>query len=342
MLQAAGALPLWYQFASVHTAGVQAVDPSLAGTFDTPIPDFPGQGQAPLGAVQQNPSHPAQFSYGGGNITVNVGHDITHLTKGLNKGVLVPVADSVRELPSNWLYRRGAVDPATGAFMQMSYDSTTADIASTAWWVDFSNFFEGVGALGGGNVTFNAVNNIANVDAVIPTNYRMAGHAAGSAVGIAPAATTGVELGGGNLNLNAGNNLDAGVYYVERGNAAIHVSGSIITNPTRDAQISQSIFSGSKPSDSYDYFPTSFFLGKGNIDVQAAGNILMGPVANVFLTPQGVNNSFWYKDYFSTYAPGDQVSVSSLGGDITFRESGVSPSQSAASPLLQQIGRAHV
>ncbi len=38
------------------------------------------------------------------------------------------------------------------------------------WWIDYSNFFEGVGALGGGNVTLTAGRNVKNVDAVVPTN----------------------------------------------------------------------------------------------------------------------------------------------------------------------------
>ena len=72
----------------------------------------------------------------------------------------------------NWLYRRGAVDPTTGDFATSHY----GEIASTTWWIDFSNFFEGkVGALGGGNVTLTAGHNVSNVDAVAPTNARMPG-----------------------------------------------------------------------------------------------------------------------------------------------------------------------
>ena len=49
------------------------------------------------------------------------------------------------------------------------------------------------------------------------------------------------------------------------------------------------------------------FLGKGSFDVTARGDLLLGPVANVFLLPEGINNSFWYKTYYSTYDPGDAV-----------------------------------
>jgi len=62
------------------------------------------------------------------------------------------------------------------------------------------------------------------------------------------------------------------------------------------------------------------FRGKGGFDVSARGDILLGPVANPFLMPQGYNNTYWYKTYFSTYSPESSVNVTSLGGSVTFRE----------------------
>ncbi len=120
-----------------------------------------------LGAVQEGPpGYPAQYSSGGGNVTITAGGDISHLAMD-NTGNII--ADSERQLPNNWLYRRGYVDPTTGQFGVANY----GDVASTSWWVDFSNFFEGVGALGGGNVTMTAGHDIENVDAVVPTNARL-------------------------------------------------------------------------------------------------------------------------------------------------------------------------
>jgi len=82
---------------------------------------------------------------------------------------------SSKELPNNWLYRRDYVD-GSGLFGIAGVDtgnnitSISDPSASATWWVDFSNFFEGVGALGGGDVTLAAGLDIINVDAVIPTN----------------------------------------------------------------------------------------------------------------------------------------------------------------------------
>jgi hypothetical protein len=295
-------------------------DPTLGGTFDLPILDASGGGTA-LGAVQQDPAYPVQYTLGGGNVTINAGGDIVHLTRNTAGNL---IADSERQLPMNWLYRRGFVDPATGQFGVARF----GDVASTTWWVDFSNFFEGVGALGGGNVTMIAGHNIANVDAVIPTNARMPKGQ--------PDATKLIELGGGDLTIRAGHDIDGGVYYVERGQGGLTAGNTIHTNSTRSPSLGTLQFPVEILAPE-TWLPTTLFLGKGSFDVSASGDVLMGPVANPFLLPGGFNNTFWYKTYFSTYAPTNSVQVESLGGSVTLRESATLPSSTAsnATPLLQ-------
>lgn len=335
-INASGDLHLWNQFASIYTAGTPVLDVTLGGSFDTPVPDTSGQYEVGLGSPQQSSSS-VQYSDGGGNLAINVSGNIQHLAwKGDGLGNVVTddngnplvIADSVAQLPSNWLYRRGAVDPLTGQFLQMP---NSGDLASTSWWVDFSNFFEGIGALGGGNIAMNAGGTIANVDAVIPTNFRMPGRdASGNAV--KAGALVGVELGGGNLTVRSGGNLDAGVYYVEKGSGSILVGGSIITNPTRDPQTPQ--ITGNIASLPESYLPTTLFVGQSGFRVSAAGQVTMGPVANVFLTPEGNNNGYRYQSYFSTYSGGSGVSISSLTGSVTLRDSAVTPGDSGSLLML--------
>ncbi len=161
-----GNVELLNQFATIYTAGTQVADPTMGGTFVLPVTSFTGA-QGALGAVQENPGYPAQYSFGGGNVAIEAKGDIEHLTQ---NGAGTLIADSERELPINWLNRRGFVDPVTGLFgANQNGDSSQ----STSWWIDFSNFFEGVGALGGGNVSMIAGHNISNVDALAPTNARM-------------------------------------------------------------------------------------------------------------------------------------------------------------------------
>lgn len=321
------------QFAVIFTAGVRVQDPTMGGTFEVPIPDT-GDGifGGPLGANQQPTNEaPVQYTYAGGNISIFAGNDITHLTRNASN-VLIP--DSSREMPSNWLYRRGTVDPVTGLFMASKY----GDIASTTWWVDFTNFFEGVGALGGGDVTMIAGRDVSNVDALLPTNARMPGKDSGGSA-IAPNASSLVELGGGDLVVRAGRNIDGGVYYVERGTGTLFAGQEITTNRTRSPSrgIIQTLANPEiYPSETW--LPTTLFVGKSTFDVSARGNVLLGPVANAFLMPQGVNNTFWYKTYFSTYGANSGVEISSLGGTVNLRKAVTLPGQTVAEsvPVLQE------
>lgn len=313
-------IQLLNQFATIYTAGTRVADYTLGGTFDVPIVNFNGQtgGANPLGVIQQTTPYVAQYSMAGGNVSLFAQQDIEHLT--ILNGQYV--ADSQLQLPNNWLYRRGYVDPATGQFGTARFGG----IASTSWWIDFSNFFQGVGALGGGDVTMIAGRNISNVDAVIPTNARMS-------KGV-PNADNLLELGGGDLVVRAGQDIDAGVYYVERGTGILSAGRDIKTNATRLPTLAN--YFDTNLLNSNFWLPTTLFLGKGGFDVSARGNALLGPVANPFLLPGGVNNSFWYKTYFSTYAPDSYVNVSSLGGSVTLRQAAsfTAENPSAAVSLL--------
>ncbi|CAN5764026.1 hypothetical protein BH11VER1_BH11VER1_29890 [soil metagenome] len=325
------------QFATIYTAGVQVVDLTLGGTFDKPVPRLIGT-TAGLGAAQQVPPSPVQYALAGGNISITAGADITHLTRNLSN---ILIADSSRAMPTNWLYRRSAVDLATGLFTESRYgfnNAVVSDVASTTWWVDYTNFFNGIGALGGGDVTLIAGRDVSNVDASVPTNARMPGKTSGGAA-IAPDVNSLVELGGGDLKLKAGRNIDAGTYYVERGTGTLFAGNSVTTNSTRSP--SRGITSSLSSPEVFDpatWLPTTLFVGKSNFDVSARGDVLLGPVANPFLLPQGYNNTYWYKTYFSTYSPDSGVEISSLGGKIDLRKAVTLPTSgpSTSAPVLYE------
>jgi hypothetical protein len=314
------------QFATIYTAGTQVADATLGGTFDVPNTSATGQ-LSGLGAIQQTQPYPAQYSMAGGNVSIDAQNDILHET--LIDGV--PTADSSHELPINWLYRRGYVDPTTGQFGVVARTSGGTDVGSTTWWVDFSNFFEGVATLGGGNVSLNAGGNVSNVDAAAATNARMPARDANGP--LTPNAASLVELGGGNVSVRAGNDIDAGVYYVERGAGTLVAGNSIVTNQTRSPSLG---LAATPPVtlDEHTWLPTTLFLGDGSFDVSARNDVLLGPVANVFLLPEGINNSFYNKTVFSTYDPSDSVSVSSLTGSVSLRE-GATLATSGFDPLLE-------
>ena len=345
-LSASRNVQLLSPFASVYTAGALVTDPTMGGRFDLPVIKLDGQDNYGLGTSQQGSSgYPVQYASGGGNISIAAARDITRLNALLNEdggfqydssGNLRLTADSSLQLPSNWLYRRGALDPVTGKF-----DTIGGESLSTTWWVDYSNFFQDVGALGGGNIVMNAGRDVANMSASISTTYRMPGRNSEGDL-VAPSESSALELGGGDLSVKAGNNIDAGVYYVERGRGILNAGGSIITNPTRDPAAPS--VTGQYASASEAWLPTTLFLGKGNFAVQAGSDLRLGPISNVFLTPQGANNSLWYKTYFSSYAADSSVSAVSLAGNVTMAGYGATEVDPFPYPLLrlwydQQLGK---
>ncbi len=328
-IHTAGAIRLLNPFASIHTVGTQVADPTgvfLPGDFATPILNRSVQ-QVNLGSAQQN--YAAQYSMAGGNVTLNAGTNIERLTRN-NSGF---IEDSSRQLPNNWLYRRSYVN-ADGAFGRIrigtGLGAATDTAASTTWWVDFSNFFQSVGALGGGNITLTAANDIRNTDAVIPTNARASQGA--------PNPAKLIELGGGDLRVIAGNDISGGIYYVERGTGSLVAGGSVTTNATRSPSfglVSNLNNPAAATLDTQTWMPTTLFMGKSSFDVQAAGGILLGPAADPFLLPQGIGNRFWYKSHFSTYSADASLTALSFGGDVTFRNAVILPGQSQALPMLR-------
>ena len=302
-IAARGDIELRNNLATIYTVGTRA---AAMDNFDLPNTAYRATA---LGSVQYSPTaYAAQYSLGGGDVTLFAQNNLFRTLGGQ--------ADSSRQMPENWLYRRGNVDAATGDFAALansatSRPGTTGERTSTSWWVDFNNFFEGVGALGGGNVSLLAGANGAHIDAVAPPHARMPyGH---------PDASKLLELGGGDVTVRAGAGIDAGVYYVERGLGKLTAGGDITTNSTRTT-LRSADYSSASQTPSSTWLPTTLFLGKGTFTVRAGGDLTLGSVANPFLLPGGVNNSYFLKTYFSTYAPDSGVDALSLTGDVTLRE----------------------
>ena len=145
-ISAGGNVELVNDLATIYTAGTQ-VDPTLGGLFSEPS-----------GTAANGEELPATYSEGGGNVVIKAQGNIAHYAyQGF--GSVTLMADSSHQMPTNWLDREGTV-------------SGGQVITPTSWWVDFTNYFEGVGALGGGNVSLVAGGSVINVDADVPTNAR--------------------------------------------------------------------------------------------------------------------------------------------------------------------------
>ena len=341
------------QFATIYTAGVAIPDATRVladGDFSTPIVAFdptshPEQGSMGVPSQVFTP----QWAMAGGNLQIFAGNDIARLTQFTDfEGNISIIPDSSHQFTSNWLYRRGHVDPTTGKFGAIQFQDSNGETivdssASTAWWIDYSNFFQGFGTLGGGDIALVAKNDIVNADAVSPTNARMAG--IGAEENLVPDLANLVEFGGGDLKIEAGRNIDGGLYYAERGQGHLQAGGEVKTNAARSPSLgllgalgaySESLLTSTEPEIFLPetWLPTALFVGKGSFEVSAKQDILLGPIANAFLMPTGVGNKFWYKTYFSTFSPESTVDVKSLGGDVTFRSATILPLEFGAKPIL--------
>lgn len=331
-------IQLLNQFATIYTAGTAlAAQNSIysPGDFELPhlVPDAGPTSVSDnyvLGNQQQITK--AVYSAAGGDINLNAGGDIARLTR--NSSSLVD--DSSRQLPMNWLYRRGYVDPATGEYGRsgvkfLSSGSRYVDdpASSTTWWVDFSNFFQGIGTLGGGNISLSAAGDVRNVDVVAPTTAR-------APRGRADAGNL-LETGGGDISVQAGRDISGGVYYVERGAGVLQAGRDVTSNETRSISlgvVGTGNLNRPSTSDPDSWLPTTFFVGRGGFEVTAGRDLLAGPVANAFLLPQGIGNRYWYRTYFSTYGADSYLRATALAGNLNMRTESALANGTAFSPML--------
>lgn len=190
-----------------------------------------------------------------------------------------------KQLINDWLYRAG--------------NTQVARNINTGWTVAFERFQQGIGALGGGNVSLDADGSVRNMSAVVPTIGRQVGSADD------PLNNRVNVIGGGDLAVRAGSDITSGVFFVGRGNGVLDAGGSITSGRTN--------------SSTGDPIYTVLAVADSVFDVHAGTDLHLQAVVNPTLLPPGVgqrgliglNNS-----YFSTYSPGSGVRLTSLSGNV--------------------------
>lgn len=227
----------------------------------------------------------AQFSQGGGNVSLAALGNIT--------------GSPSLQLYSNWLFRQGSLN-----------DDSTAYMLQPAWWVRFDQFQQGVGALGGGDISIKAGGKVEDISASTPTQARM----------MAPdnLVATGelVKTGGGEVRVESGGDLLGGQFYADNGDLVLKVGGKIDSG--------QKVGTGGGAKLLY----TILALGDAQARVQAQGDVNIETVLNPHLVVQssGASGSTsanvasrtdpkW--SLFSTYGEDSGVNLASLEGDVT-------------------------
>ena len=204
-----------------------------------------------------------QYPTEGGDISISAGKDV-----GYTPGVYST------ELVTNWLWRVGN------------------GTESTAWTVNFADFQQGVGALGGGNVTVIAGGNVSDLSVSVPTIGRQVGSATQSDSDLQ-------VLNQGNILIRAGNNVEGGSIYDGAGSAVV-VAGNEITQSSAVVGL----------------YPV-ILLGDAAVTLSARAGATLSGVGNPTLLPQSseqnpLGNAY---SYFSTYGPNSAVTLQTTTGE---------------------------
>lgn len=257
----------------------------------------------------------AYFSQGGGDVSFAAGHDVIGAT---------PTKETA-QMYSEWLFRQGRLTSDGRKY----YDSWSAALptpitrpptpgstanqasGSTAWWVRFDRFNQGIGALGGGNVKVVAAGMVSNLSASTPTQGRMDS--------ADPNSPNLVRTGGGNVRVESGGDLLGGQYYADAGDVILNVGGKV----------------GSGWSNTNPVY-TQLALGDGSARVQAKSDINLHAIVNPTLLPQShfangsptsqfanINGSIDdvvgmnpHRTLFSTMADTSAVAATSMSGNV--------------------------
>lgn len=171
------------------------------------------------------------------------------------------------------------------------------------WWAYRPNFQQGLGALGGGNVSVKAGHNVEQMAAMLPTTARGVTDSAGQ---------RGVDVqGGGDLSVNAGNDVIGGSYLVARGDGSIRAGGAV-----GGAKPTQLFLMGVSSGDVPERAAVSVEAG-GSITLQSVNNpTVVNQVTSVGTGPSFTGTGSTQVLTFFTYAADSVVSSVAKSGDV--------------------------
>jgi filamentous hemagglutinin len=212
-------------------------------------------GAAPVAGTGRTKDYMPDYATDGGDINIDVSGDVVG-------------ASDTSQFVNAWLWRSAA------AGTQM------------AWTVDLENFDQGVGALGGGNVTVRAGGDVQDFSASIPSN------------GVSNSASVDV-IDGGQLTVAAGGSIFGGSYFVGQGSATLSAGNSV--GVSEDTGVAPLIG-----------------LGDASVSVTGRTDVTLGAIVNptLFDLGEAEGSKGFSSYYFSTYGGTSGVSLTSIGGDV--------------------------
>lgn len=275
--------------AQVYTAGRA----SGTGSFTAPSIAL----NSAYGALSTNKAQ-AQYAVDGGDIGIFAQHDV--------QGV------ATQQLFTDWLYRQGQTKLDNSGNTVFAGASPSKSGYATSWWVQYDRFNQGLATFGGGDIHVTAsTGNVSNLSLAAATTAYVDG-VPGTAV---------TERGGGDVDVHAGGDIRGGTFYAQKGNVALNAGGDITYG---DRVIEY--------TDTYTYELVSMnvlpviALGDGVASVVARGDVTVEGVLNPTLVPQSATNQVSANanssySYFGSYSKDSGVSLLSMAGDVTLRNS---------------------
>jgi len=260
----------------------------------------------------------------GGDVNVNVGGAITGAGTILENYRWMVASGST---PTTALFGFSYPGKDPNALFNMEYAQYQADeTGQTALSLLADQFGQGIGALGGGDVSITSGGDVDNLVVALPTWVRVSG-------GTTDMPTKTLHLsGGGDLVMNVGQNMKGGLVQVGKGRATIDVAGSVIATDQRTG-IALALDNAAYLQLAIDDVQLSLQAG-GDVNLRGVSSMLGVTSLPLWLNGRYSNNGS--QPSWLGYTADTSLRVTSLGGDINFRtQSGpnggvnVLPSQTA-------------
>ncbi len=170
-------------------------------------------------------------------------------------------------------------------------------------------FWQGVGALGGGDVSITSGGDVDNLVVALPAWVRVSG-------GTAEVPEKTLHLsGGGDLTMNVGQDLRGGLVEIGKGQATINVAGSVLATMQASAT--------AKPTGERNYAPANgqylhLAIDDAQLTLQAGGDVHLRSVSSMLGYGKDMENRWERGEQWLGYTGDTSLRVTSLGGDIRY------------------------